>query len=73
MGVPEPKIVWSLNGKTITGDDRHLLLNGRTHLLITRVRTADNGDLKCSAVNTGGQDSKSIKLQVSCKFSSLQI
>eukprot|EP00794_Sanderia_malayensis_P020165 gene20165-22140_t len=65
-GKPSPEITWKLNGKAVRGlGSRFLLLNGDTHLLITKTAASDSGSISCTARNQGGSDVKSLNLQVS--------
>ena len=68
MGKPEPEIKWTFNGDEIEKyKDRFLLLSSKTHLVITDIKSSDNGLLACEARNNGGVDTKSVNIQVASK------
>ena len=69
MGKPEPEIRWTFNGDGIEKyKDRYILLNNKAHLVVTDVKSSDNGLLTCEARNNGGVSFKSVNIKVASKL-----
>nr|XP_039257330.1 peroxidasin-like isoform X1 [Styela clava] len=69
-GIPQPHIVWTVNGRAIPDDDRYSILPSGT-LRILRVETRDAGVFTCEAANPLGARKAEITLEV-IPFQSIQ-
>ncbi|KAI1894634.1 hypothetical protein AGOR_G00117780 [Albula goreensis] len=66
-GLPNPDLMWLLNGKPILPDFYHRMLvreNGVHSLLIDPLKQSDAGTYTCIATNKAGQNSFSLELSV---------
>ncbi|KAL4640928.1 myopalladin isoform X2 [Arapaima gigas] len=66
-GLPNPDLMWLLNGRQIFPDLRHRMLireNGVHSLLIDPLMQSDAGTYTCIATNKAGQSSFSLELSV---------
>ncbi|MBN3324351.1 MYPN protein, partial [Atractosteus spatula] len=69
-GLPNPDLMWLLNGKPILPDLNHKMLvreNGVHSLLIDPLMQSDAGTYTCIATNKAGQNSFSLELSVVAK------
>ncbi|XP_072414067.1 myopalladin isoform X2 [Chiloscyllium punctatum] len=69
-GLPNPDLMWLLNGKPILPDATHKMLvreNGIHSLLIDHLTAGDTGIYTCIATNKAGQSSFSLELSVVAK------
>ncbi|XP_059509153.1 myopalladin isoform X2 [Stegostoma tigrinum] len=69
-GLPNPDLMWLLNGKPILPDATHKMLvreNGIHSLLIEPLTPADAGTYTCIATNKAGQSSFSLELSIVAK------
>uniref|UniRef100_UPI00398E7B96 myopalladin-like isoform X3 n=1 Tax=Pristiophorus japonicus TaxID=55135 RepID=UPI00398E7B96 len=69
-GLPNPDLMWLLNGKRISPDGNHKMLvreNGIHSLLIDHLTAKDAGTYTCIATNKAGQNSFSLDLSVVAK------
>ncbi|XP_060697828.1 myopalladin isoform X3 [Hemiscyllium ocellatum] len=69
-GLPNPDLMWLLNGKPILPDATHKMLvreNGIHSLLIDHLTAGDAGIYTCIATNKAGQSSFSLELSVVAK------
>ncbi|XP_039591099.1 myopalladin isoform X2 [Polypterus senegalus] len=69
-GLPNPDLMWLLNGKPIYSDNNHKMLvreNGVHSLLIDPLMQSDAGTYTCIATNKAGQNSFSLELSVVAK------
>ncbi|XP_041066053.1 myopalladin isoform X2 [Carcharodon carcharias] len=69
-GLPNPDLIWLLNGKPILLDVTHKMLvreNGIHSLLIDHLTAGDAGTYTCIATNKAGQSSFSLELSVVAK------
>lgn len=66
-GLPNPELMWLVNGKPIYPDMYHRMLvreNGVHSLVIDPVKQKDAGTYTCIASNKAGQSSFSLELKV---------
>uniref|UniRef100_A0A8C4S5R4 Myopalladin n=1 Tax=Erpetoichthys calabaricus TaxID=27687 RepID=A0A8C4S5R4_ERPCA len=69
-GLPNPDLMWLLNGTPIYTDNNHKMLvreNGVHSLLIDPLMQSDAGTYTCIATNKAGQNSFSLELSVVAK------
>ena len=66
QGLPSPTTTWYRFGKEVVRDDVELLPDGT--LRIDNLVTGDRGDYECVVTNEGGNDTKTVRLDVHCKF-----
>lgn len=63
-GVPEPFIIWTHDGSTVTEDDRVKLPRGGRQLQMTSSNVTDTGTYVCAVHNVAGSDQKQYRLAV---------
>ncbi|XP_007895543.2 myopalladin isoform X1 [Callorhinchus milii] len=69
-GLPNPDLIWLLNGKLVLPDACHRMLvreNGIHSILIDPLSARDGGTYTCIATNKAGQSSFSLELSVVAK------
>ena len=71
-GNPVPTISWTRDGSPVNTSATISISDDHTHLTITNVKRADNGNYRCVANNSlGSATSNAATLNVHCKYSVL--